>query len=435
MARKRAAVLVLTVLGALLLTGAFLQGLAAAQDGPTHGLTLGPAPDPALGGPFPWERSAGPDAATAPASCRDGEHPTSDAKYRICMPPVWNDELVVYAHGYVAPDRPVEIPEDQMSLPGSDQTVDEIVTNLGLGFAASSYYTNGLAVLPAISDLLDVVDIFSDTYGEPDPVYLAGVSEGGLITALSVEQYPDVYDGGLAMCGPYGDFQGQINHFGDFRVVFDYFFPDVMPGEPLTIPASLISDWKSGLFTPTLVQTITHASNVTAVNQLLTVTSVSPYQFEPPTSTESIEQLLWYNVFATNDGVRKLGGQPYDNEDRTYSGSNDDDALNEGVEEIAGDPVALAEIEEHYQTSGNLSVPLVTLHTTGDPIVPYWHVAEYEERIAEAGRALFHEHVKVERHGHCAFSQDEIELAFWNLLLMVENPPTLLFLPTVVKGP
>ena len=431
--RSSQLILLSTLLGLAMTT--LVVGAAAAGDGPgrANGHTEAELVQPAL---HEHRSAIQGRSTTGPSSdCIDGEQ-LSGAEYRICVPAGWTGGgLVVYAHGYVAPDRPVEIPEDQMSLPGSDQTVDEIVTNLGLGFAASSYYTNGLAVLPAISDLLDVVDIFSDTYGEPDPVYLAGVSEGGLITALSVEQYPDVYDGGLAMCGPYGDFQGQINHFGDFRVVFDYFFPDVMPGEPLTIPASLISDWKSGLFTPTLVQTITHASNVTAVNQLLTVTSVSPYQFEPPTSTESIEQLLWYNVFATNDGVRKLGGQPYDNEDRTYSGSNDDDALNEGVEEIPGDPVALAEIEEHYQTSGNLSVPLVTLHTTGDPIVPYWHVAEYEERIAEAGRALFHEHVKVERHGHCAFSQDEIELAFWNLLLMVENPPTLLFLPTVVKGP
>jgi len=428
---RRSRLLLLSILVGLLLT--MLAVGAAAADGPLR-------PTVARGGPTRsvlGDDVAGADgsSATLPsADCIDGEQ-SSGAKYRICKPDSWNGRLVVYAHGYVAPDRPVELPEDQMSLPRSDQPVDEIVTDLQFGFAASSYYTNGLAVLPAISDLLDVVDIFSETYGAPDLVYLVGVSEGGLITALSVEQHPDVYDGGLAMCGPYGDFQGQINHFGDFRVVFDYFFPDVMPGEPLTIPASLQSDWKSGLFTPTLVHTITHASNITAVNQLLTATNVSPWRYDPPTSTASIEKLLWYNVFATNDGVAKLGGQPFGNQDRVYSGSDDDTALNEGVQDIAADAGALAKIEAHYQTSGNLRVPLVTLHTTGDAIVPYWHAPLYADKIEAAGRGLYHHHIQVDRHGHCAFTQFDILGAFGKLVAMVDNPPALVFLPLVVKGP
>ena len=421
-------ILLSTVMG-LMLT-ALVVGAAAAGDGPVHhpaGVTL------------PHQRPGTDDGAvTGPGSdCIDGEQ-ESGAKYRICKPDTWIPgvgRLVVYAHGYVASDRPVEIPEDQMSLPGSDQTVDEIVTGLGFGFAASSYYTNGLAVMPAISDLLDVVDIFSDTYGAPDRVYLVGVSEGGLITALSVEQYPDVYDGGLAMCGPYGDFQGQVNHFGDFRVVFDYFFPEVMPGEPLTIPASLMSDWKTGFFTSTVVPTITHPSNITRVNQLLTVTNVSPWRYDPPTSTESIEQLLWYNVFATNDGVAKLGGQPFDNQGRVYTGSDDDAALNAGVPEFSADPVARAEIKAHYQTSGVLRVPLVTLHTTGDAVVPYWHAPVYADKIEAVGRGLYHHHIRVERHGHCAFTQADILGAFGKLVEMVENPPALVFLPMVAKGP
>ena len=66
---------------------------------------------------------------------------------------------------------------------------------------------------------------------------MTGVSEGGLITALAIEQRPDVFDGGLSTCGPIGDFSQQINYFGDFRVLFDYFFPGVMPGSPISIPS------------------------------------------------------------------------------------------------------------------------------------------------------------------------------------------------------
>ena len=43
----------------------------------------------------------------------------------------------------------------------------------------------------------------------------------------------------------------------------------------------------------------------------------------------------WYNVFATNDGIEKLGGQPFDNGWRWYTGSSDDLRLNIGVKPAA----------------------------------------------------------------------------------------------------
>ena len=383
------------------------------------------------------ERSARPRSAIS-ADCLTGTQ-DSGAKYRICLPDnaaSWNHQLAVYAHGYMAPDRAVEIPEDQMVLPGTGQRVDDIITGMGYGFAASSYYTNGLAVLPGISDLLDVVSVFTATYGPVDRVLLAGVSEGGLIAALSVERHPEVYDGGMALCGPYGDFQVQINHFGDFRIVFDYFFPGVMPGEPLSIPVSLRENWDT-FFADEVLPIVEDPANASAVDQLLQVTDVSPYGYAPPVSTESIERLLWYNAFATNDGVAKLGGQPFDNQDpyRWYTGSDNDTLLNEGGERISGDPVGQAEIEANYQTSGFLSVPLVTMHTTGDPIVPYRHATLYREKAEARGRQLLHRNIEVEGHGHCAFSFGNVFEAFGTLISLVDNPPSWVYLPMVARAP
>ena len=64
----------------------------------------------------------------------------------------------------------------------------------------------------------------------PSKVYLVGASEGGIITALSVEQSPSVFSAGLAACGPLGNFPYQINYFGDARATFEYFFPGLIPG-------------------------------------------------------------------------------------------------------------------------------------------------------------------------------------------------------------
>lgn len=367
--------------------------------------------------------------------CEDGPQ-DSGAQYRICMPKHpffnWNGDLVVYAHGYVAVNRPVEIPEHQMILPGTDRTVDQVANSMGYAFATTSYYTNGLAVLPAMSDLVDLVDLFTEKQGAPDKVYLLGVSEGGLITTLSVEQNPDVFDGGLAMCGPYGDFHGQINHFGDVRVVFDYFFPELIPGSPISIPNTLIDTWETGHYSTTVKPALEATDNVTKVSQLLTVTGLSPYAFDPPTSTNAIGNVLWYNVFATNDARAKLGGQPFENETRVYSGSDDDAQLNANVDRFSADPAALQEIEDNYQTTGNLTVPLVTLHTTGDPVVPYWHATEYLSSTIKADTSHLHRHFKVDRHGHCNFTRDELLAAFGRLVTMVRYPQQV-FLPLTVR--
>lgn len=430
---KRRWMILLTSLGALLLTGATLGALAVADVPPNEQLVSAESEVTPQGPLRPVTQREAFEASETTPDCEYG-YQQSGAQYYICVPEgdSWNGDLLVYAHGYMAPDREVEIPQDQMVL--GDISITETVTSLGYAFATTSYYTNGLAVLPALSDLLDLVNIFTTTRAIPNHIYLTGVSEGGLITVLSVEQHPDVYDGGLAMCGPYGDFRDQINHYGDFRVVFDYFFPNLMPGEPLTIPATLMEQWESGFFTETILPEITEEGSAISVTQLLTVTSVSPYKHAPPTSTDSIEQLLWYNVFATNDGVAKLGGQPFDNEHRWYSGSNDDARLNAAVERFSADPAALEEIAAHYQTTGKLSVPLVTLHTTGDEGVPYKHAVDYQAKTIAAGSIAFHEHMKVERHGHCNFTNYEVIQAFFTLVSMVENPPVnRIFLPSIFR--
>ena len=47
---------------------------------------------------------------------------------------------------------------------------------------------------------------------------------------------------------------------------------------------------------------------------------------------------LWYNVFATNDAVSKLGGNPYGNRGRWYFGSSNDLRLNLLVRRFSGRP-------------------------------------------------------------------------------------------------
>ena len=355
--------------------------------------------------------------AHAESNCAPDGLQASGAVYRICMPApgAWNGDLVLYAHGYVAFNEPVAIPEDQLTLGGL--SLPEVANQLGFAFAVTSYRDNGLAVRDGIDDLLDLVEIFSAEHGPPGHVYLVGPSEGGLLTALALEQHADVFDGGLSSCGPVGNFRWQINYWGDVRVLFDYFFPHVLPGSPVAIPTDVIDNWDT-VYRPRIATAL--RSDPGQLSQLMKVARIPAHPSNGELNVQAVVDLLWYNVFATNDGIAKLGGQPYDNTRSYYRGSENDAVLNRRVARFQADSAAVHEIESHYQTSGRIGNPLVTLHTLGDPIIPYWHEPLYGFKIAVGGQAALHTHIPIVlRYGHCNFSVPQVLLAFVVLVYQV----------------
>lgn len=366
--------------------------------------------------------------AADPTGCTEGTQ-TSGALYQICMPPSWNGDLLLYAHGYVSPLDPLAIPAESGEIASAANL-------LGYAFATTSYSVNGLAVQQGLADILDMVDVFSDTQSAADQVYLLGFSEGSLITTLAVEQHPDIFTGGLAGCGPLGDFQKQINYFGDFRLIFDYFFPDLMPGSPIDIPPDLMANWPDHYQT-TIEPVITDPANEKLLDKLFQVTDAPYDPAAPATRYDTVYDALRYNVMSTNDGIAKLGGQPFDNIGRVYTGSDDDIALNTSVPRYAADPVATAAITD-YQTSGDLALPLVTIHTTLDPIVPVWHTPLYRVKVMHSDNLAQHDHMTIDRYGHCNFEQLELLNALALLLDRVSNPPPYQsvarnFLPVIKK--
>jgi pimeloyl-ACP methyl ester carboxylesterase len=332
----------------------------------------------------------------------------------------WQGDLLVYAHGYVSPFEPVGIPEDQLVLPDGT-SITNTVTSLGFAFAATSYITNGLAVKNAVTDVVDLVDIFATRKGMPAHTYLVGASEGGLITALATERHSDVFDGGLPTCGPVGSLRRQINYWGDARVLFDYFFPDVLPDfapdqDPL-ISQDLIDNWAT--YEAQIREALVAQPDQT--EQLLRVARVPEKRGDFEANVDALVQLMWYNVFATNDAVAKLGGQPYDNASRWYCGSDDDHRLNEEVVRFEADPEALDEVEMYYETSGDLTAPMVTLHTLKDSVAPYWHEPIYRWKIRAEGAQALHANIPSFRYGHCNFSVVEALLALGLLVHKVTD--------------
>ncbi len=350
------------------------------------------------------------EAAIVPGPCQDGVLP-SGALSRICIPSSgWNGSLVVFAHGYVAFNEPIAF--YHLQLPdGTD--LPNLVQSLGFAFATTSYRENGLAALDALDDLHELVDSFPAVAGHaPNKTYLTGVSEGGLVAALAAEREPQLFTGALATCGPIGSFRGQINYVGDLRALFDVYFPGVIPGPATSVPANVIADWETQYLPAVTAAVGANLANATAVLRIAHV------PFDPndaSTVVKAMSDVLWYAVFATNDAATKLGGNPYDNTTRWYTGSSNDLLLNLLVHRYAADPTALTAVGA-YETSGQLTIPMVTLHTTGDDVIPYAHEPLYAAKVQPTGRGRL-VGLPVPVFGHCNFTASQVLSSFVLLLL------------------
>jgi pimeloyl-ACP methyl ester carboxylesterase len=374
-----------------------------------------------------------PSPAGSLAQCDPEGEQANGARYLICIPPAnWNGTLFLYAHGYVAPDEPLS---NNLTLPDGTSIPDALQL-LGYGVAATSYSHNGLAVLNGVESVVDLVSIIRDSQHAPQlkRIYLLGVSQGGLVATLAAERWPHLFDGGLAFCGPYGDLLVQSDYFTNARVLFDYFFPALLPGTPVEIPHDLYDNWTS-VYTTTVKPALVDPANSAKVDQLLATARIPAPNDSAESKASAIQEVLWYNVKATNDAIARLGGQPYDNGDKVYRGSDDDEALNAGVARFSADQAALDEITARYQSIGNLRIPLVTMHTTGDPVVPYDQTDIYKAKVDAQGRSAYYENIRVETFGHCTFTPAQVFTAFEQLNTMVNTLPPYtaeLFLPLVI---
>jgi len=343
--------------------------------------------------------------ATSPIpGCTEQSGPgTNGSVYLICPAANPNADLVIFAHGFVPPLLPVGIPYDQLVLPDGT-SIPALIQSLGMAFAATSYPINGLAITEGVVDVKHLAAYYTSTVGTPRRTYLTGVSEGGLVATKAVEESPDLFTGGLAACGPIGD--------------LNYFFPGVIPGSPIAVPLEVQLDFSS---CNTAACTVPYAAQIKAVmdgapakrSQLLNVANIPA----GPDPSQSVLDVLAYNILEADDAIAKLGGNPYDNHIKFYFGSSNDLLLNLKVQRFKASSVALAAIASGYQTTGKLEVPLVTLHTTGDNVVPYLHELIYLGKAAQQKSLGNLVSLPVFRYGHCNFTKTDAIIGLGALLL------------------
>jgi len=378
------------------------------------------------------------NSAQSEFTCKEGMQTGENSKnsiYRICMPLdiPYNGKLVIWAHGFQDAGTPISIPEDQLSF--NDFSIPDVITSLGYGFATNSYSKTGLALEKGMADIIDLLQIYKSGYGEPEKVFLTGASEGGLITALLIESEPNLFDAGLAACGPVGDFPYQLKYFGDARATFQFFFPRLIPGDPFKPDVGLVNNWKEYYETKVKPSVFTSA-NRSKLNQWVKVANLPFDENDYITSLETtVADVLRYSVVNINDATETLGGFPFENRWTWYHGSDNDFLLNLMVPRRAASPVAVERMRDFYNTFGKLEIPLITIHTLKDQQVPYFHESLYNLKALSSGSLLAeHINIPINRYGHCNFKPEEALLGFGLMLLYAGEMDTLEGVGSLLRG-
>jgi hypothetical protein len=379
------------------------------------------------------------DVQTREAGCVTGTQ-TSGALFEVCLPEGYDGTLVIYAHGFIFPQLPLTIPAVEGGL-----ATKEFILERDHGYAATSYYTNGLVdPIKGIKDIRELISIFTREFERPSRTYIIGFSNGAFLSTLLMEKSSGLIDGALVSCGPTGSYLAEIEYLGDVSVLFDHFFGDVqilptetgfgtgLPGDATGYHPALIPTLEAvaaGMGVPPrdllgffLVQALQNNPQKTgmlleAIQSTSAITRGRTLFISAEEAVTLVVFVMVYSAFNVDDVHAKLGGDFFDNRARVYADLHPNTAfsemINTSVERYTAERDVMARLRSQYESKGNLRVPSVALHTVRDPLVPRWHQDLYLEKLGS--RSWIYDVVDVNAFGHCSFSADNLVDAFTSL--------------------
>jgi pimeloyl-ACP methyl ester carboxylesterase len=332
----------------------------------------------------------------------------SGAQFALYRPDHWNRALVLYAHGYTAPSEPIH-------LPPIDNLRDQL---LGMGFAVaySSFSENGLAIKDGIRQTERVEELFAERLGRPRRTFLIGTSMGGVIAVALAERDPEHYDGLLTVSGLIGGTRGLIDYIAHVRVLFDVYYPGVLQGDLLHIPPGL--DLNRDVIGPAVRAMTANPQGAAIISQLVQ----TPVPFASgPELVGSIVQALALHFIELGDLLRRTEGDSFfDNSNIQYSGPLPAPVLadlNARVARYRSTRDAQEFLDDYYEPSGRLRIPMQTLYNERDPVVNAFNESRYRTRVARRGEDELLVQRAFPRYGHSErFTPDEVSQAFAELV-------------------
>lgn len=405
------------------------------------GLALGPVQ--ATANSLPAGCSAAPGETLCTGTFADG------ALYKVEVPSGWNGTLLLYSHGYVLPGPPYF----PAPLPNPATDVGDPITGAwalahGYALAGSSYSARGWALKEAFSDQISVLDWFRSNFGTPARTIAWGHSLGGIITAGLLQRNPERFSGGLPMCGVVAGGVGTWNQALDSA----FAVKTLLAGSaPLQI-VGISSPFANFSLAESILTTAQSTPQGRARLALAAALGDTPGWFDraspEPAPTDfaarELNQFLWFSrvdaIFLFDlraELEARAGGNPSWNTDVNYrvqlSHSIDADEV-EALYQDAGldldadlaalnaapliraDPNAVDYLQKYIVFNGEISAPVLTMHTTGDGLVVDNDESAYAAAVGTAGNRSLLRQVYVHRAGHCTFTPAETVAALQTLV-------------------
>jgi hypothetical protein len=386
--------------------------------------------------------------ASAAASCGGSGSVTTStgtlsdgAKYELqCPAGAWNGTLFLYSHGYVVPGA---------ANPAQD--VGDPVTGawlLGHGYAlaGSSYATTGWAIQQALPDQISTLNVFDGSYGTPKATIAWGHSLGGIITAGLIQDYPGRFSAALPMCGVLSGGVATWNTALDAEFAFQKLIDPSVQIVNITSPGANLANAEAAA--AKAQQTPQGRARLALMSALADTpgwfTPLSPEPASTDYAAQEVNQFDWGSqvtfpfVFDFRAELEaRAGGNPSWNTGVDYfsdlarsadkaevtalyraAGLNlSQDLLKlEFSPRVHARPSAVGYLARNIAFNGDISVPVLTMHTTGDGLVVPENEQAYQAIVDRAGNGALLRQVFVHRAGHCTFTPAETITAAQTLL-------------------
>jgi hypothetical protein len=401
-----------------------LAGMVLAAGLAVGGLTAGSAGS-AVAAPTPCGGSGA--VTTSTGTFADG------ATYLIqCPAGAWNGTLFLYSHGYVVPG------ESNPAADASDAGTSTWLLDNGYALAGSSYAMTGWAVASALPDQIATLNAFAAAYGKPSHTIAWGDSLGGMITAGLIQDYPSRFSAALPMCGVLSGGVATWNTALDAAFAFQQLIdPSVQVVNITGNPAANLEQAEGAL---DAAQGTAQGEARLALAAALGdtpgwFTTGSPEPAPTDYAAQEANQFLWdaevdfpfiFDFRAQLESV--AGGNPSWNTGVNYvadlaksanlaevkalyqaAGLSLDQDLRtlDNAPRISAKPSAVAYLARNIAYNGEISVPVLTVHTTGDGLVVPENEQAYRSVVDRDGRGYLLRQLFVARAGHCAFTPAE----------------------------
>jgi len=362
------------------------------------------------------------------------------ATYRIDVPGNWNGTLFLYSHGYVAPGS-----NNPAQAFGDPVTCGWLLSH-GYALAGSSYASTGWAIAQALPDQIATLDAFDQLVGHPTRTIAWGHSLGGIITAGLIQRYPDRFSAALPMCGVLAGGVATWNTALDSAFAFKTLLAPSVAVTGITNP---VGNLQAAAAAATAAQQTPQGRARLALAAALGdtpgwFTPLSPEPAATDFAAQEANQFLWdtqvnfaFGFLLRAELEARAGGNPSWNTGVDYttdlaksadaaevhalykaaglSLASDLDRLN-SAPRISADAAAVRYLADNIAFNGQLAVPVLTMHTTGDGLVVPENEQAYRQVVATAGGAGLLRQIFVHRAGHCTFTPAETITAARDLL-------------------